>query len=203
LHIRFCPTAYVICIYSGFFRNFIETRLSPYQTYHSYFNSQALSHPWIHADGKMLSSYDLSESLSEMELFQNNKQFKVGVNVILAVHKLSRSRLMRSNSMGSVSGSESNTPVGSPVPAINNTTNGSSGSASGGGVERTLSVNIHAPGVNSVYSAGGPVSPKSGNSGAKSFDISIIDCSSYVRYVFVCAFNVFVCFCTAHNRQLS
>ena len=124
----------------------------------------------------MLSSYDLSESLSEMELFQNNKQFKVGVNVILAIHKMSKSRLMRSTSMGSVSGSESSTPVGSPMPANNNNTNNTnntsitsgtsvSSGGSGGGVERALSVNIHAPGVNSVYAAGGPVSPKSGNSG--------------------------------------
>lgn len=79
---------------------------------------------------------------------------------------------MRSSSMGSVSGSESNTPVGSPMPVNSNTnsnngTGGSTGSngGAGGGVERTLSVNVHAPGVHSVYAAGGPVSPKSGNSG--------------------------------------
>ena len=61
----------------------------------------------------MLSSYDLSESLSEMELFQNSKKFKVGVNVLLAVQKMSKAALFRSNSNVN---SEANTPLGSPMP---------------------------------------------------------------------------------------
>ena len=61
----------------------------------------------------MLSSYDLSESLSEMELFQNSKKFKVGVNVLLAVQKMSKAALFRSNSNVN---SEANTPLGSPIP---------------------------------------------------------------------------------------
>ena len=48
-----------------------------------------------------------------MELFQNSKKFKVGVNVLLAVQKMSKAALFRSNSNVN---SEANTPMGSPMP---------------------------------------------------------------------------------------
>jgi len=50
-----------------------------------------------------------------MELFQNSKKFKVGVNVLLAVQKMSKAALFRSNSYSNVN-SEVNTPMGSPMP---------------------------------------------------------------------------------------
>lgn len=85
----------------------------------------ALSHPWIHADARQLSSYDLSESLSELELFQNNRHFKAGINVIMAIHKMSKSRLFNeseseaSTAANSASNSAANSPMpsrGTPVP---------------------------------------------------------------------------------------
>jgi len=49
---------------------------------------EALAHPWVAADSKTLSSYDLSSSLSELELFQGAGKFKAGVNAVLAIHKM-------------------------------------------------------------------------------------------------------------------
>lgn len=74
---------------------------------------ETLSHPWIHADPRQLSSYDLSESLSELELFQNSRRFKVGINVIKAIHRMSKSRFFDE------SASESNTAANSVVSSPN------------------------------------------------------------------------------------
>ena len=74
----------------------------------------ALAHAWVHADARQLSSYDLSESLSELELFQAGRHFKAGVNVIMAIHKMSKSRLFDDTAASEASLSA----LSSPVPAI-------------------------------------------------------------------------------------
>lgn len=78
----------------------------------------ALSHPWIHADAKQLSSYDLSESLSELELFQNNRHFKAGINVIMAIHKMSKSKLFNESESenSTAANSACNSAASSPMP---------------------------------------------------------------------------------------
>lgn len=74
---------------------------------------EALGHAWIHADGHQLSSYDLSESLSELELFQNNRRFKAGINVLRAIHKMSRSKLFDDG--GSENNSAASSAASSPM----------------------------------------------------------------------------------------
>jgi hypothetical protein len=75
---------------------------------------ETLSHPWIHADSKQLSSYDLSESLSELELFQNSRRLKVGINVIMAIQRMSKSRLF--DEIASESSTAANSALNSPAP---------------------------------------------------------------------------------------
>jgi serine/threonine protein kinase len=79
---------------------------------------QTLSHPWIHADSKQLSSYDLSESLSELELFQNGKRLRVGINVIMAIQRMSKSRLFdeTSSESNTAANSAASSALNSPVP---------------------------------------------------------------------------------------
>jgi glutamate synthase domain-containing protein 2 len=81
---------------------------------------ETLSHPWIHADAKQLSSYDLSESLSELELFQNSRRFKAGINVIKAIHRMSKSRIFDEGASenNSASNSAANSALNSPNPGI-------------------------------------------------------------------------------------
>jgi hypothetical protein len=71
---------------------------------------QALAHTWLHLDGRKLSSFDLSESLSELELFQNGRKFRAGINVVLAIHRMSRSRIF--DETGSANNSVPSSPIG-------------------------------------------------------------------------------------------
>ena len=98
----------------------------------------ALAHAWVHADARQLSSYDLSESLSELELFQAGRHFKAGVNVIMAIHKMSKSRLFDDAAASEASLSA----LSSPVPAIGGVS--ASGAAAPSPAKRMSGLLLHA-----------------------------------------------------------